>query len=164
MRRVAVLLALVAIACASSAATIGPLTLKPPEGWLVTDREAGSIKVTNGTIGDAQSTKAGTATAVFDVFVGSDQTLSDYRTYLRENNIEAKQDRIEVDGYDAVVVLSETTGVDPSMEVVFVPEWDVRIVYRAAYPDAEAAFERHRDEFRQALRSITFEGRPPDRA
>ena len=164
MRRVLVLIAIFATACGSSDATIGPLTLEPPKGWLVSDREADTIKVTNGTIGDETATKAGTATAVFDVYVDSDQSLEEFRDVLRENNVEWEQERIDIDGSDAVVVSYESTGFGPSTEVVFVLDWDVRIVYRAAYADAQAAFERHRGEFRRALDSITFEGRPPARA
>jgi hypothetical protein len=101
---------------------------------------------------------------VFDVYVDSDQTLAEFRKAQRANNIELTEEPIEIDGYDGVVVSWEANGPDPQMEVVFVPEWEVRIVYRAAYPDAQAAFERHRDEFRAALESIRFEGRPQRRA
>ena len=162
-RSVLVVMTLATIACGSSTATIGPLTLDPPKGWLVTDRESNSMKLTNGTIADETSTKAGTATAVFDVYVDSDQTLAEFRKSQRANNIDLTQERIEVGGYDAVVVSWEA-GPDPQMEVVFVPDWEVRIVYRAAFPDAQAAFERHRDEFRSALGSIRFDGSPPRRA
>ena len=153
-----------AAACGSSEARIGPLTLVPPEGWLVTAREPSSIKVTNGTIADDTSTKPGTATAVFDVYVESDQTPAEFRKAQRKNNLELTQEDVEIDGYDGVIVSWEPSGADPQMEVVFVPEWEVRIVYRAAYPDEQSAFDRHRDEFRAALDSIRFEGRPPRRA
>ncbi len=167
MRRLVWLLAFAAfaaIACGSAAATVGPLTLEPPDGWLVTDREADTIKVTNGTIADETSTKAGTATAVFDVYVSSDQSVGDFRDVLRENNVEAEEEQIEIDGHNAVVLSYESTAFGPSTEIVFVPDWRVRIVYRAAFPDAEAAFARHQEEFRAALETIRFEGRPPRRA
>ena len=149
----------VMVACGSGSATVGPLTLEVPEGWLITDREPNTIKVTNGTIGSETSTKPGTATAVFDVYVESDQTLKQFNGVLRENNVKAEQERFEIDGFDATVVSYETTSFGPATEVVFVPEWDVRIVYRAAYGDQEAAFVRHRAEFREALESIRFEDR-----
>lgn len=155
---------LIAVACGSSRSTIGPLTLEPPEGWLTVDREADTLKVTNGTIGEETGTREGDATAVFDVFVDSSQTVREFRKVLRENNVRFKESDLKVGGYDAIVVSYRTTSFAPSSEVVFIPEWNVRIVYRAAYGDQESAFERNRPQFREALRSITFEGKPPDRA
>ena len=58
----------------------------------------------------------------------------------------------------------ETSYFGPSTEVVFVPQWRVRAVYRAAYPDDESAFVENRPAFRTALKSIRFAGRPPERA
>jgi hypothetical protein len=150
-----------AAACGSSASTIGPLTLEPPDGWLVVDRAPGTIKVANGTIG--ADTTRGDATAVFDVYVDSAQSLREFRAVLEENNVRSSEDEIEIDGYDAVAVAYRASAFAPSGETVFIPEWNVRIVYRAAFGDAEAAFSRHRPEFRDALDSITFEGRPPAR-
>ncbi len=153
----------VAVACGSET-TIGDLTLVPPEGWLVTDRQEDTIKVTNGTIADETSTRAGTATAVFDVYVDSAQTVDEFVRALEENNVEPRQERLEVDGYDAVIVSYPTSHFGPSTEVLFVPEWRVRIVYRAAYPDDESAFVANRRAFRSAIRSVRFSGRPPVRA
>jgi hypothetical protein len=150
--------------CGSSSSTIGPLTIEPPEGWLVVDRQPGTIKVANGSIGSDTGNTAGNATAVFDVYVDSAQTVRQFRSVLRENNVEWKEDEVEVDSYDAIVVMSEDSAFAPASEVAFIPEWNVRIVYRAAYGDKSSDFARHRDEFRDALASITLEGRPPDRA
>lgn len=156
-------LALIVAACGSDTA-IGDLTLVPPTGWLVTDRQDDTIKVTNGTIADETSTKPGTATAVFDVYVDSKQTVDDFVDALEESNVDPKRERLEVDGFGAVIVSYPTSHFGPSTEVLFVPDWSVRIVYRAAYPDDESAFVANRPAFRKAIRSIRFEGRPPERA
>ena len=163
-RRPAVVLAasLLLVAC-SSERTIGPLTITPPSGWHVTGREMDNLKVTNGTIADDDSTKPGTATAVFDVYVDSEQTVKEFEEALRQENVEPKKETLRVGGYDAVIVSYPTGAFGPATDVVFVPEWKVRIVYRAAYTD-DAAFARHRPAFRSALRTIRFSGRPPARA
>jgi hypothetical protein len=161
------LIAIVAVAVfvsCSSETRLGDLTLVPPEGWLVTDRQASTIKVTNGTIAEETSTHPGTATAVFDVYIDSTQTPDEFVDALEENNVEAKRERLRVDGYEATIVSYETSFFGPSTEVVFVPAWRVRVVYRAAYPDDESAFVANRPAFRKAIRSIRFEGRPPARA
>ena len=154
--------ALLLVAC-SSERTIGPLTITPPSGWRVTGRETDNLKVTNGTIADDRSTKPGTATAVFDVYVNSAQTVKEFTRALRAENVEPKTERLRIGGYDAVLVAYETGAFGPATEVVFVPVWKVRIVYRAAYTD-DAAFARNRPAFRSALRTIRFSGRPPARA
>jgi len=154
---------LLAVAC-SSERTIGPLTITPPQGWLVTDHETDSIKVTNGTIADGQATKPGTATAVFDVYVNSEQTVKEFVRALKDNNVEPREEHTSVGGYDATIVAYDTSYFGPASEVVFVPEWRVRIVYRAAFGDDGSAFVQNRPEFRSALRSIRFSGRPPSRA
>lgn len=162
-RAAAIVALLVAVSC-SSERTIGPLAITPPRGWYVTDHEADTIKITNGTIGNAEATKPGTATAVFDVFVNSDQTVKEFEQALRRENVEPERERTTVGGYDAVIVSYSASAFGPPTEVVFVPEWRVRIVYRAAYGDDESAFASNRDEFRDALRTIHFSGRPPARA
>jgi hypothetical protein len=155
--------ALVAVACTSER-TIGPLTITPPDGWHVTDHETDSIKVTNGTIADEQATKPGTATAVFDVYVNSEQTVKEFERALEKSNVKAREELTKVGGYEATIVAYDTSYFGPSSEVVFVPEWHVRIVYRAAFGDDESAFVENRPAFRSALRSIRFSGRPPSRA
>jgi hypothetical protein len=152
-----------ATACGGSEVTLGPLSITPPEGWYVTDRQDETIKVTNGTIADEHSTEAGTATAVFDIYIRSTQTTSEFRKALKENNVDPKLERIKVGGYTADLVSYATSYFGPSTEVVFIPDWEVRIVYRAAFAD-DAAFARHRSAFRSALRSLRFRGRPRDRA
>lgn len=162
--RIATVSLLLAVVACSSETTIGDLTLIPPRGWLVTDRQDDTIKVTNGTIADETSTKPGTATAVFDVYVESQQTVDDFVDALEESNVEPKRERLDVDGFAAVIVSYPTSYFGPSTEVLFVPDWNVRIVYRAAYPEDESAFVANRPAFREAVRSIRFEGRPPERA
>jgi hypothetical protein len=164
MRRTVVAAAmLLAVAC-STERSIGPVTITPPSGWRVTDRQPESIKITNGTIADDESTKPGSATAVFDVFVNSAQTVKEFERALRDENVEPKQERMQVGGYDAVIVSYEASAFGPPTEVVFVPAWRVRIVYRSAYANDESAFEANRSEFRGALATIRFSGRPPSRA
>lgn len=163
MRRLIAAALLAATACGSSTSTIGPLTIDPPDGWLVVDRQLGSIKVANGSMGSDVATRPGAATAVFDIYVDSAQSLEDFRGVLEDNNVRWREERIEIDGYDAVVVSFDRSAFAPSGETVFVSDWKVRIAYRAARGDAEAAFERNRGAFRATLRSITFEGRPPAR-
>jgi hypothetical protein len=155
--------ALVAVAC-SSERTIGPMTITPPKGWYVTDHETDSVKITNGTIADGQSTKPGTATAVFDVYVNSEQTVKEFERALRKENVRPRTERATIGGYDATIVAYDTSYFGPASEVAFVPEWHVRIVYRAAFGDDESAFVENRPAFRTALRSIRFSGRPPSRA
>ena len=162
-RALVAVIALLAVAC-STERTLGPLTITPPEGWYVTDHETESMKVTNGTIADEQATKPGTATAVFDVYINSAQTVKEFQTALRKENVKPEQERTTIGGYDAVIVAYDTSAFGPSTEVVFVPEWRVRIVYRAAYGDDRSAFVNNRPAFRTALRSIRFSGRPPARA
>lgn len=151
-------------ACGSAASTIGPLTIVPPDGWLVTDRGPVTLKVTNGTLGDESGTTAGTATAVFDIYVDSTQSLGDLREVFAENRVRVTEEEIEVDGYDAVMLHARASSLGPPTITVFIGDWNVRIVYRAAYPDAQAAFDRHREGFREALGSISFEGRPDPKA
>ncbi len=143
-------------ACAPGSTTIGPLTLKVPEGWMVTDREGNNLKLTNGTIADAESTKPGTATAVFDIYVDSTQTPDAFKDYLREQHIGAQRERIEIDGYAAEVFSYRGESVGGRQEAVLVPRWRVFILYRAAFRGADAAFLRGRTAFRRAIDSITF--------
>jgi hypothetical protein len=165
MRTAVAAAALLAVAaCASPDASLGPLRIRPPKGWLVTDRERDSIKITNGTIADENSTQPGTATAVFDVYIDSDQTPAEFKKVLDESHASARTERLVIGGYKALIVAYPTGEFGPSSEVVFVPDWHVRIVYRAAFPDAEYAFESYRAAFRRALRSIRFSGRPPQGA
>jgi hypothetical protein len=147
-------------ACAASSTSIGPLTLDIPEGWQVTDREDNTLKLTDGTIADETATRPGTATAVFDIYVDSSQTLESFRKVLREQHVRGSEERLRIDGYDAVVVSYGPSSFGPRTDVAFIPQWRVQIIYRAAFPDERAAFFSGRPAFRRALRSIRFSGRP----
>jgi hypothetical protein len=131
-----------------------------PDGWQVSDRESTSIKLTNGTIADENSTKPGTATAVFDVYIRSAQTVDEFRDILREQHVRPDEERLRVHGYAAIIVSYGASDFGPPTEVAFIPDWRVQIVYRAAFSEDRAAFVNERPAFRRALRSIRFSGRP----
>ena len=158
IRRLVPLALVVAIACAPATTTIGPLRMEVPEGWLITDRETTNLKITDGTIADENSTKPGTATAVFDIYTEHAQTPDEFATYLREQDITPERRERRVDGYAAEVFRYRGVSVGGRQEAVFIPRWRVFILYRAAFPGADAAFLRGRDDFRRAVDSITFSG------
>lgn len=158
MRRLGPMVFAVAIACGQATTTIGPLAIQVPDGWLVTDREATSVKITDGTIADGNSTKPGTATAVFDIFVDHAQSPDDFDAYLREQDIEPTRRTTRIGGYAAEVFSYRGVSVGGRQEAVFVPRWRVFILYRAAFRGADAAFLRGRADFRRALDSISFSG------
>jgi hypothetical protein len=159
IRAAIVAVALVAlVACGDYTTTIGPLTIKVPEGWQVSDREANNLKLTDGTIGEVTGTKAGTATAVFDIYVDSAQTTKTFLAYLGEQHITPKRERLRVGGSDAELFRYSGTSVGGRQEAVIVPRWRVFILYRAAFRGDDAAFLRGRAAFRGALRSLTFSG------
>jgi hypothetical protein len=147
---------LAAIACAEGTTSMGPLSIDVPEGWRVTSRGGENLQLANGTTGDADSDRAGTAKAVFDIYLSSETTVDEYRESLLEQNVGSKKETIEVDGYDATLLTYVGPAVGGRQEAVFVPRWDVRIVYRAAFANDDAAFFAGRSAFREALRSITF--------
>lgn len=146
------------VACGDYSTSIGPLTMKVPEGWRVSDREANNLKVTDGSIGEATGTKAGSATAVFDIYVDSDQTTKSFLQYLSEQRITPKRERQRVDGYEAELFRYSGRSVGGRQEAVIIPRWRVFILYRAAFRGDDGAFLRGRAAFRAALRSITFSG------
>lgn len=148
--------ALALVACASGTTTIGPLTLEVPDGWRVTDREATSLKLTNGTIADPTSMRPGTATAVFDIYVESGQTVDAFAAYLDEQGVEPERTAIRVGGYPAERFAYQGRSVGGMQEAVIVPRWRVFILYRAAFRGADAAFRRGRAAFRRAVGSISF--------
>jgi hypothetical protein len=162
-RALAVVLLLLFVACGSSETKLGPLTFEPPKGWFVTDRDDTTIKVTNGTIAGDTTTHAGTATAVFDIYLDSTQTPAQFRKVLRSNNVRPKTEKLEVDGYEAVIISYGSSYFGPSSDVLFIPAWKVQAAYRAAFPDDNAAYERNRPDFRAAIASIRFSGRPGGR-
>ncbi len=146
------------VACGDYSTSIGPLTMKVPEGWQVSDREASNLKLTDGSIGESTGTKPGTATAVFDVYVDSTQTSKAFGEYLRKQRITPKRERLRVDGYEAELFRYSGTSVGGRQEAVIVPRRRVFILYRAAFRGDDDAFLRGRAAFRAALRSITFSG------
>lgn len=148
-------------ACAAGRASIGPLSLEIPEGWRVTSTEGGNLQLADGTTGGATASAAGSATAVFDIYLDSSVTPDEYRENLRKENVGAKTETISVDGFDAVRLSYAGAAVAGSQEAVFIPEWRVRIVYRAAFPNDNAAFLRGRSAFRRAVGSIDLSGPPP---
>lgn len=151
---------LAVVACTQGTTSIGPLTLDVPDGWQVSDRGSTSIKLTNGTIADENSIRPGTATAVFDVYVDSPQTVDEFRDVLREHHVQPSEDHRRVDGYGAVILAYGASAFGPPTEVVFVPAWRVQIIYRAAFSEDRSAFLGERPAFRRALRSIRFSGLP----
>jgi hypothetical protein len=153
---VALLLAFVA--CASSTTSIGPLTMKVPEGWQVSDREGTNLKLTDGTIGQVTATKPGTATAVFDIYVESPQTTEKFLDYLREQKIDPRIQQRRIGGDNATVFAYSGRSVGGRQEAVLIPRRRVFILYRAAFRDDDGAFLRGRGAFRRALASITFSG------
>lgn len=158
MRRLAFIALVAVVSCGPASASIGPVTLKVPEGWMVTDREGNNLKLTNGTVADANSTKPGTATAVFDIYVASPQTPEAFADYLREQHIGAQRKTMRIDGYAAELFSYRGESVGGRQEAVLIPRWRVFILYRAAFRGADAAFLRGRAAFRRALDSITFSG------
>lgn len=160
MRRSLLALALgawvVLAACAASSTSIGPLTMKVPEGWQVSDREGTNLKITNGTIAAPDATKAGTATAVFDIYVDSPQTPQTFLAFLRQQKITPQRDHRRIGGYDVEVFGYEDRS--GRQEAVFVPRWKIFILYRAAFRGDDAAFLRGRAAFRRAVDSMTFSG------
>lgn len=158
-KAVALLVASLAlIACGTYKTTIGPLTMEVPEGWQVSDREGNNLKVTDGTIANAMSTKAGTAEAVFDIYVESTQTRAAFLEYLREQKIEPRVGDARIGGYRATIFEYSGRSVGGRQEAVLIPQRRVFILYRAAFRDDDAAFLRGRAAFRRALASITFSG------
>lgn len=150
----------VATACAAGSTSIGPLAMDLPEGWQVSDREGNNLKVTDGTIAEPTATRAGTATAVFDIYVESAQTVDAFLEYLSEQEIEAGRVETSIDGYEAEILSYDGSAVGGRQEAVFIPQWRVFILYRAAFRDDDDAFFRGRPAFRRAVESITFSGRP----
>lgn len=159
LSRIAVAAALVVLSsCGSGSTTIGPLTLDVPDGWQVSDREGSNLKITDGSIADPTATRAGTATAVFDIYVNSAQTPDTFLDYLREQKIEAGRVKTTIGGAPAEIFSYEGSAVGGRQEAVFIPRHRVFILYRAAFRNDDAAFFRGRDDFRAALDSVSFSG------
>lgn len=159
--RLAAIALLVTVACAEASTSIGPLSLDVPKGWRVTSRGGDNLQLANGTTGGATEDQAGTAKAVFDIYLNSEVTANEYRKSLLDDNVGANAEDIEIDGYDAVLLTYVGAAVAGRQEAVFVPRWEVRIVYRAAFPNDDGAFFAGHSAFRSAIRSITFSDREP---
>ncbi|HVL82160.1 MAG TPA: hypothetical protein VM840_11295 [Actinomycetota bacterium] len=148
-------------ACASST-TFGPVRMDVPEGWQVTRRSSDSFQLAQGTAASDTDDAPGTATAVFDVYLSSDQTPDGYRERLREGGVGAKVEEWTVNGEKAVVLSYEGPATAGPQEAVIFPSRRVLIVYRAAFPNDRAAFNKGLPAFRRTVRSIEFIG-PADR-
>jgi hypothetical protein len=147
---------LAATACAEGSTSVGPLSIDAPKGWRVTSRGGDNLQLANGSTGEETGNRPGSAKAVFDIYLRSDTTVDEYRKSLLEQNVGSKRSDIKVDGYDATLLTYVGPAVGGRQEAVFVPRWDVRIVYRAAFANDDAAFFAGRSAFREALRSIRF--------
>ncbi len=143
-------------ACAPGSTTIGSVTLKVPDGWRVSDREGTNLKLTDGSIAGPESTRAGTATAVFDIYVESSQTVDTFLAYLKDQRIQPERSEKRIDGYDAVILTYSGRSVGGRQEAVLIPERKVFILYRAAFRNDDAAFLRGHAAFLEAVGSISF--------
>lgn len=160
-RVVALAAASLLVSCGGGRASIGPVAIDVPDGWHVTSSGGDNLQIADGSTGGATGTAAGSATAVFDVYVNSTVSAEEYTENLRRDNVGVKTERISVDGFDAVRLTYSGAAAAGRQEAVFVSEWDVRIVYRAAFANDNAAFLRGRSAFRRAVASIDLSGRPP---
>lgn len=161
MRRslIAVLL-LLGMASCGSGQSFGPLTIDVPDGWRVTDRGEQRLQIADGTVASETETEPGDATAVFDLFLESAQTVQSLRDTHRTLEAEWSEDRLEVDGEEAIVFRATGEGVAGDRETVLIPAYRVLIIYRAAFPNDRNAFETGHEAFRSAVRSIRFSGDP----
>lgn len=161
MNRLAVaVLPLLILAACSSGQSFGSLRIDVPEGWQVTDRTDRRLQIADGTVAEDTESEPGDAEAVFDVFLDSSQTVQSLRDTHRHLEVEWTEERLEVDGHDAVAFRATGEGVAGSRETVLIPAYRVLIIYRAAFPNDRAAFDAGYEAFRQALRSIRFSEEP----
>lgn len=150
---------LILVAC-SSGQPFGPLEIDVPEGWRVTDRGDQRLQIADGTVASETETEPGDATAVFDLFVDSAQTVQSLRDTHRNLDVEWTEEQLEIDGHDAVAFHATGEGVAGARETVLIPDYRVLIIYRAAFPNDRGAFESGHAAFREALRSIRFSEDP----
>jgi hypothetical protein len=159
--RVSCALLLVASACASPVAkteTIGPLTIDVPAGWQTTREGRNTIKFTDGSVAAEDSTRAGSATAVFDLYLNSTHTAGSYRKLVdNQGGRLLGESAMTVDGEPATVLDIEGESFAGRWTVVVIDTRDVLIVYRAAYPNDDEAFNDGRPHLLDAVRSIRFE-------
>lgn len=151
---------LLTLAACGTTASLGALEMDVPDGWTVTRHDADSMQLADGTAGDPETQQAGDATAVFDVYLDSPYTPRSYREFLAEDGVTPTEEELTIDGHDAILFryVHETYGGDQAS--VLIPERDVYILYRAAYPDDAGAFEEGLDAFEEAVRSIRFSADP----
>jgi hypothetical protein len=143
-------------ACGQATTSIGPASLEVPEGWRVTNRTSQSIQVADGTTGGGTATEAGTARAVFDVYASSTLDPHDLAEQLRGDNVGVRVEESSFGGHEAVVLShAGHEGSGRQITVVF-PDWQVHLVYRAAFAGDDAAFFSGRSAFMRSLRSISF--------
>lgn len=140
-----------------SRAHLGPMSLEIPDGWQVTSLGGDNLQLADGTTGSVEATKAGTATAVFDVYTNSSVGADEYARNLRREDVTIRTEKKVIDGYDAVFLSYAGSAVAGRQEAVFFPDWRIRIVYRAAFANDMSAFDRGRRAFRQAVASIRFD-------
>lgn len=161
MRRAAAasLLALL-IACAAPRATLGPLDIAVPDGWRVTNAGGDNLQIADGTTAGDDGRSAGTARAVFDVYLRAELGPNVYAQRLRERGVIVRTTRRTIGGQAAVVLTYSGRAVAGRQEAVFFVDRGVQIVYRAAYRNDDDAYRDGYAAFREALASIRFAGRP----
>jgi hypothetical protein len=127
----------------------GPLEIDVPSGWQVTRQDARGMQIADGTAGNG-GTEAGTATAVFDIYLDPGHTADSFRDYLEELEVDADEEMIEIDGYTAFVFRYSSDHFAGTQENVFVPDYGIQIFYRAAYAMDDEAFEAALPAFHEA--------------
>lgn len=127
-----------------------------PEGWQVTRRLSDSLQMADGTAASDTANVPGTATAVFDVYTSSGQTVESYRSMLRGHVKSLEVTEEDVDGH--TVVFLDYTGEEFAghQQAALVPDFGLLLVYRAAFANDEAAYMRGLAAFRRAVRSSRF--------
>lgn len=153
------LLAYLAAGCARET-DLGPLRLDVPDGWTLT-RTGSTIKLADGSLGSPTDTEPGSATAVFDIFLDSDHTPESYRELLTEHDVGAAEERLEIDGHEAVAFEYAGPAFAGRQFAVVIPAYRIHIVYRAAFPNDDPAYHAGMSDFRRTLRSIRFTEPPP---
>ncbi len=154
-----VLLAVLLGGCARET-DLGPLRLEVPDGWTLT-RTGNTIKLTDGSLGDPTGTEPGSATAVFDIFLESDHTPETYRELLEDNDVGAAEERLTIDGHEAIGFEYAGAAFAGRQYAVVIPTYRIHIVYRAAFPNDDAAYQAGMSGLRRTLRSIRFTEPPP---
>ena len=156
-RGVAVLL--LAVACTSQTSTerIGPLQIETPPGWQAHREGRNSLKFTDGSVASDTDSRAGDATAVFDLYLNSRHTPDSYASFVAsEGGRIVRTELLTIDGESATVLDIEGESFAGHWTVVLVPDERVLVVYRAAFPNDDAAYNRGRPALLDAVRSMRF--------